>query len=168
MNDIKNFLKACDLFGTTFTFKYKNKEKYQTSLGGLFNILFILLTIFIGIYYFIPFCYRKNYSIVYYTMSLSSTEKVSFQEAQTNIAVGLTCEGNPNEKISFSDLLTLTVRYNKYVKKMDGSFHKNRYVLNMHQCTYSDFYDKYNKQFDYLGLNKYYCFDDNNYSIEGG
>ena len=167
MDNIKNFLKTCDLFGTTFTFRYKNKERYQTSLGGLFNLLFILLTLFIGIYYFIPFCNRKNYSIVYYTMNLSSTEKVSFQEAQTNIAVGLTCEENPNEKLFLSDLLSLRVRYNNYVKKRDGSFHKNRYVLNMHQCTYSDFYNKYNTQFDYLGLNKYYCFDNNDYSIEG-
>ena len=64
MQGIKKFLKGIDLFGITFTFRYKNSEKYQTAMGGLFNILFMILSLTLGIYYFIPFIKRKNYAIV--------------------------------------------------------------------------------------------------------
>ena len=167
MHEIKKFLRTVDLFGITFTFRYKNKEKYQTSLGGLFNIFFIILTLTLGIYYFIPFINRKNYSIVYYTMNLSATKVINFQESKSNFAIGLTCEGNPNEKIPFTDLLRLESRYSKYIKSSNGSFVREREVLKTHSCTYADFYNKYDSQVDYLGLQRYQCIDDNNYSIEG-
>jgi hypothetical protein len=34
MNTIKKYLRGADLFGISFTFRYKNNEKYQTALGG--------------------------------------------------------------------------------------------------------------------------------------
>ena len=167
MKKIKSFLKTCDLFGITFTFRYKTKEKYQTSLGGIFNLLFLILVLSLGIYYFIPFCNRKNYSIVYYTMNLASTENINFKESKSNFAIGLTCEGNSKEKKAFTDLLKLEMRYSQYIKSLNGSFIRKRQFLQGHNCTYADFYNKYDKQFDYLGLQKYICINNNDYSIEG-
>ena len=40
MKSIKNFLITFDIFGITYAFRYKDKEKYQTSLGGLVVIFF--------------------------------------------------------------------------------------------------------------------------------
>ena len=167
MKIIKDFLKTCDLFGITYTFRYKSKEKYQTSFGGLFNLLYIILVISLGIYYFIPFFNRKNYSVVYYTMNLASTENINFQKSKSNFAFGITCEGNPKEKLSFTDLLRIEMRYSQYIKSLDGSFERRRKFLEGHNCTYADFYNKYDKQFDYLGLQNYICLNDNDYSIEG-
>ena len=167
MKGIKKFLREIDLFGITFTFRYKNDEKYQTPFGGLFNILFMILALSLGIYYFIPFIKRKNYAIVYYTMNLSTTEEVNFSKSKSNFAIGLTCQGNPKEKIPFTDLLRLQIRYTKYIKSNNGSFEYNRKILQTHSCTYEDFYNKYNAQFDYLALQNYECINDNDYSIEG-
>ena len=167
MKIIKDFLRTCDLFGITLTFRYKNKESYQTTLGGLFNLLFLILVLSLGIYYFIPFYKRKNYSIVYYTMNLANTQKINFKELKSNFALGLTCEGNPKEKIHFNDLLRIEMRYSQYIKSLNGSFVRERTILKGHNCTYDDFYNKYDKQVDYLGLQKYQCINDNEYSIEG-
>ena len=41
METINYFLSAIDIFGTTYSFRYKQKERYQTVLGG-----FILIIIF--------------------------------------------------------------------------------------------------------------------------
>ena len=74
MEILKNFLRTIDIFGTTYSFKYKQKERYQTVLGGFILILFLVLLLAFGIYYFIPFTKRKNYAIVYYSMNLAVTE----------------------------------------------------------------------------------------------
>ena len=88
MKSFKNFLKAIDIFGITFSFRYKDKERYKTVIGGLIIILFLILVLGVGIYYFIPFINRENYTIVYYTMNLASTEEVSMFQSYSNIAVG--------------------------------------------------------------------------------
>ena len=137
MHGIKKFLRSIDLFGVTFSFRYKTKEKYQTSLGGLFIILFIILTL------------------------------INFKESKSNFAIGLSCSGNPKEKLSFRDLLKLEIRYTKYIKYPNSSYIYDRKILSSHSCTYADFYNKYDKQVDYLGLQNYECIDDNDYSIEG-
>ena len=75
MEKIIDLIKELDIYGITYSFRYKNKERYQTALGGIIVILFFILVIVLGIYYFIPFANRKNYTIVYYTMNLASTEE---------------------------------------------------------------------------------------------
>ena len=57
---ILSFFRSIDLFGVTFSFRYKTKEKYQTALGGFFVLLFVILALGMGIYYFIPFINRKT------------------------------------------------------------------------------------------------------------
>ena len=56
-----------------------------------------------GIYYFIPFMDRKNYTIVYYTMNLAATEEVSLFASESNFVVGLNCEFNKDEKQIITD-----------------------------------------------------------------
>ena len=40
MNAIKKFLTMVDIFGVNYNFRYKDKEKYQTPLGGFILLLF--------------------------------------------------------------------------------------------------------------------------------
>ena len=144
MKKIKSFLRSIDIFGTTFSFRYKDRERYQTIEGGIIIILFIILVLIVGIYYFIPFLHRKNYNIVYYTMNLAATEEVNLFRSESNFAIGVFCEKNVNEKLSVHDLLEMKSSYTSYVK-IDGNRNKYYKELKTHKCTYEDFYNKYNK-----------------------
>ena len=167
MKDIKRFLKKFDIFGINFTFRYKDKEAYQTVIGGFFSILFLIAALFMGIYYFIPFVNRKNYTIVYYTMNLASTEEVSLFASESNFAFGLSCENNDKETKKIEDLLYIQSKYVYYIKNMNGSFHKDPRELKTNKCTYEDFYNKYDSQFDYLTLSNLECMENKDISVQG-
>jgi len=167
MDAIKNFFTTVDIFGITYSFRYKGKEKYQTAFGGFIVIIFLILVLVMGIYYFIPFINRKNYTIVYYTMNLAKTEEVSLFASESNFAFGLICEDNKNEKYDIYELLDLKTRYVIYIKSRDGTYKKDPKTIETHLCTYEDFYNKYDAQFDYLNLNTYACVGNKEDTIQG-
>ena len=167
MSAIKSFFTMVDIFGVNYNFRYKDKEKYQTALGGFIVILFVIAAITMAIYYFIPFVNRKNYTIVYYTMNLAKTEEVDLFASESNFAVGLICEKNKKETRKIDELLDLKSRYVEYVKSRDGNYAKNPKETNIHLCTYDDFYNKYDAQFDYLSLQTYYCVGNKEFTIQG-
>ena len=100
-------------------------------------------------------------------MNLASTEEVDLFTSESNVAFGLTCESNSNEKLKINDLLDLQTKFIIYKKSMDGSYNKDPFDIDTHSCTYSDFFNKYDKQVDYLGLNKFQCMTKENYVIQG-
>ena len=167
MKTIKNFFTALDIFGVTYGFRYKDKEKFQTAVGGFFVLLFFALVIGMGIYYFIPFINRKNYTIVYYTMNLAATEEVNLFASESNFAVGLNCENNDKEYRKINEIFNLKSRYVLYIKSRDGTYHKDATNLDTHKCTYDDFYNKYNSNMDYLGVSNFDCVKDKDVSIQG-
>ena len=167
MSAIKKFFTMIDIFGVNYNFRYKEKEKYQTALGGFIIILFAILAITMVIYYFIPFINRKNYTIVYYTMNLAKTEQVDLFASESNFAVGLICEKNKKETKKIEELLDLKSRYVEYVKSRDGNYVKNPQDTKIHLCTYDDFYNKYDAQFDYLSLQTYHCVGNKQFTIQG-
>ena len=167
MRTLKKYLSKIDIFGINFTFKYREKEVYQTAMGGFIFFLFLIALIVMGIYYFIPFVNRKNYTIVYYTMNLASTEEVHLFSSESNIAYGLSCEENEDETKKIEDLLYLETKYVYFIKNLDGSYKKDPRNLVTKKCTYNDFYNKYNSQFDYLGLSNFECMQDKDMSVQG-
>ena len=167
MKSIEKFLTMIDIFGVSYNFRYKDKEKFQTSLGGFILILFGVLAIAMAIYYFIPFINRKNYTIVYYTMNLAKTEEVDLFASDSNFALGLSCESNKAEKYNVYELLDLKSRYVQYIKSRDGTFEKKAKYFEIHRCTYDDFYNKYDAQFDYLNLHTYDCIVAKEDTIQG-
>ena len=167
MRTLKKYLSKIDIFGINFTFKYREKEVYQTAMGGFIFFLFLIALIVMGIYYFIPFVNRKNYTIVYYTMNLASTEEVHLFSSESNIAYGLSCEENEDETKKIEDLLYLETKYVYFIKNLDGSYKKQPRNLVTKKCTYNDFYNKYNSQFDYLGLSNFECMQDKDMSVQG-
>ena len=167
MKLIKDFLRKIDVFGVTYSFRYKSKEKYSTSLGGLFVFLFSILACYMGIYYFIPFYKRKNFTIVYYTMNLPYTETIKLKESKAAFAIGLDCEEKRDIGIRKNDVFELEINYILYVKELDGSYHKEKTLLSHHPCVYSDFYNKYNDSMDYLDLKIYRCLDDYDHTLQG-
>ena len=171
MKYIKNALRKIDVFGVTYTFKYKSKEKYETSLGGLFVLLFSVIACYMGIYYFIPFYKRKNFTILYYTMNLPYTETVNLKKSNAAFAIGINCDESAHKQypigISRDDVFNFEIKHVLYIKAMDGSFHKEKTDLSSHPCNYADFYYKYNDSIDYLNLKTYRCLDDYGNSIQG-
>ena len=87
-------LAKLDIFGVPFSFKFNKKESYSTSLGGLFIILFTILSLYLGISHLIAFVQRDNFAIIYYTMNIPITEQIVFKESQAAIAFGFDCQKN--------------------------------------------------------------------------
>ena len=166
MKGFKRILKRFDLFGISFIFKYQNEDKYSTSLGGFFSIAYSLLVLLVGIYYFIPFFRRKNFSIVYYSINLSSTEQINLKKSKTAFSVGLECDiGQDGTKVE--DILNLSFQYVIYTKTIDGKTNKTKINLSAHPCNYSDFYYYYNDSLDRLNMNTFFCLDKMDNNIEG-
>ena len=166
MKEIKYFLKKFDIFAVPFSFRYNNEDKYSTSLGGLFFIAFCAVVTGVGIYYFIPFFKRKNFSIVYYSMNLPDTEQIRLKDSKTSFGVGFECEvGNDGTKAE--DILDLSLKYYTFRKDKDGNKIKTYDVLSTHPCNYSDFYNSYNDSVDLLGMDAYHCLDKTDDVIEG-
>ena len=167
MKAIKHFIKSFDFFDVFFSFSYKNEKKYSTLLGGIVFILFFILSLSIGIYYFIPFVKRENFSIIYYTMILDKSETIIFPETKSTLATGLGCDVDENDGTRGEDLFELKINYVTYNNDLEGKKIKSRETIYSHPCTYEDFYNNNNETFDKLKINKYQCFDKINYEIEG-
>ena len=163
---IKQILKKFDFFGVPFSFRYQAEDKYTTSLGGFFFIAFCVAVVTIMIYYFIPFFNRKNFSIVYYSMNLSSTEQIKLQDSKTTFSFGLDCEVD-RDGTKVEDLLKLETQYLIYKKDREGKKNKIYNKLSTHPCNYADFYNSYNDTLDILNLNKFHCLDKTDDVIEG-
>ena len=100
MQCIKGFLQKIDVFGVSYSFKHKKSEKYNTSLGGFIFLLFIVVVIIFGIYYFIPFYNRKNFSIIYYSMNMPVTDTIKLSESKASFAIGLECPFEEKTQVS--------------------------------------------------------------------
>ena len=165
MKGIKNILKKIDIFGSPFNFKYKSKDRYSTSFGGLFIVIFFIIALTFGIYYFIPFYKRKNLSIIYYTMNIAKTEKIRLKDSQAAFYIGLDCDDKTEIKVA--DILKLEMKYVNYIKNNKEKYDKNKMPISSHNCKKEDFYNNYNNSFEYLNLNQYQCLDDYDHNIEG-
>ncbi len=52
---IKGFIKKVDLFGVSFSFKYKCEEKYSTYTGGIICLIFCICSIIYCLINFVLF-----------------------------------------------------------------------------------------------------------------
>ena len=166
MKAIKSILKKFDVFGVPFSFRYKNQEKYNTSLGGFFFFIFCIIALTVGIYYFIPFISRKHYSLVYYSMTLPTAETIKLKESKAAFAVGFDCKVAA-DGTKVEDILQLKLNYFIYRKYSNGTRKKFPQTLSSHKCTYKDFYNQYNFTFDLLNLKTFECLDNTDHIIKG-
>ena len=164
MKSIKKLLRKVDVFGVPYNFKYESHEKYTTALGGLVVLLFFWVALFFGIYYFIPFYNRKNYTTVYFTLTMPQTEQVSFVQSETAFAIGLNCWTASDGTVG-DDLFRVEHKFIYY--KLEDEYKKNINILGTHKCTKADFYNKYDETFDGSYIYNYQCLNDNSQIIEG-
>jgi len=167
MKCIKGFLQRIDVFGVPYSFKYKKHEKYNTSLGGFISLLFIVAVLIFGIYFFIPFYNRKNFSIIYYSMNMPVTEIIKLSESKASLAIGIECPFEEKTQVSGKDLFDLQFAYIVYTTDHEGKKNKVKNKLSSHPCTYADFYNNFNDSFDFAGLNQFECLDKKDNSLQG-
>ena len=165
MKTIKKFLRKLDLSGLPFTFKYKSKEKYSTSLGGFILILFSLLVLYFGIFYLVEFINKKNFTTIYYTANMAQTEIIKLQKSKVAVGFGLDCQNNGKYKAQ--DLFKLEAKFVNYTKDSDEVYTKKKTVLSTHYCSYNDFFNEHDDYFDRIGADKYQCLDDYNFELVG-
>ena len=167
MKVIKQLLRKVDSFAVPLSFRYKNDDIFSTSFGGFITILFGIISLSLGIYYFIPFINRKNYTLVYYSMKLPTTDKIKLSDSKATFALGLECKPDTKKNITAEDLLQLQYKFFIYSKSSNGTRSKVGETLATHKCTYADFYNEYNDTFDILNLQNLECLDKKNHVIEG-
>ena len=165
MKTVCGFLKVIDFFGVPYNFKYQAKENFTTSLGGIISIIFVVVCIALGIYNFIPFYNRKNFTTIYYTLKLPETEKVYFDKSKMAFSIGLNCwTGNDGTKAD--DLFDVIHKY-IYWDVQNGEYVRKIEYIETHTCTYTDFFNDFNKAFDDSKIYSYQCLDDLSRTIEG-
>ena len=165
MESINEFIRSLDCFGVSYSFKYKSKEKYTTSLGGIITLLFIALCLAEGIYNFIPFYNKKNFTTIYYILKLAQTEQIFFDKSKMAFSIGLNCwTGYDGTKAE--DLFDIKYKY-IYWDVQDGEYVRKTDFVGTHTCTYADFFNSFNKSFDDCKVYSYQCLDELSRSIEG-
>ena len=165
MKAISDFLRKFDSFGVTLNFKYKSKERYTTGLGGIVTLLFIALTLIVGIYNFIPFYNRKNFTTIHYTLKLAETEQIYFDKSKVAFSIGLNCR-QAYDGTKAEDLFDVLHKY-IYWDIQNGEWARKIEDLGIHPCTHADFYNDFNKSFNESGVFNYYCLDDLSRGMEG-
>ena len=165
METIKSILRKIDLFGVPFSFKYQSEEKFTTVFGGLVVTFFSLFSLMMGIYYFIPFYNRKNFTTVYYTLSTSQAERVSFSNSKSTVSLGLNC-WTGSDGTTADELFKLDLKYFFWYYQ-DGEYKRNITTLKSHFCTKDDFYNQFDETFEASQIYKYQCLDDPTITIEG-
>ena len=166
LEKLMDFLTQFDYFGVVFNFNYLSQEKYRSATGGISFIIFSLLAITYGIITAVPLLKRENMSIIYYTMQTFETDAMNFKKFSTNFAAGVaTCYSLKNID-DFWKYFTLQVNHIRSVKE-DGKIVKYKTVVPTRLCNYGDFYNNMNESFDFIGLDKFYCPVEQNYTIQG-
>ena len=163
MKKLKTFLKKIDSFGVPYSFRYKTKENYRTSIGGLIHIIFCIFLISFTIYYFVPFSKMKNFSTIYYSMSIPNGERINLKQSKIPISFGLICDNNTDvfsENIFELDAKFIIIKsYPKYSKSISN--------IGTHKCTLEDINDEHDDFFIKLNLTNYKCLDNKDFNIEG-
>ena len=165
MECITSKLRKLDVFGVPYSFKYKSEENYTSSVGGLVFLLFAILCLAFGIYYFIPFYNRKNFTAYYYTLSTPQADMISFSESKTAMAFGLHC-WTANDGTTADKLFRVDFKY-IYWKYEDNDYKRTISTLGSHPCTKKDFYNQFNEAFDMSEIYDYECLDDPSITVEG-
>jgi hypothetical protein len=98
-NKIGKVLKKIDYFGIQFNFHYKGRDKYNTILGGIAFIIFMMITIFYIIYSLFSFINRKIFTVTYYDILTREAKKIDFEKFSLNFAYGLTCSGYSSQEL---------------------------------------------------------------------
>ena len=117
LKNFKEFFRNFDYFGVQFYFHYKSKEKYHSLTGGIAFLIFLIIGISYSVINAIPLVKRQKMNIIYYTMELSKTDIINFENYSNNVALGIsTCE-NIRDPSEFWEVFKLDINHVQYLKE---------------------------------------------------
>ena len=167
----KSFWKKCetkirkfDYFGVQFFFHYKDYKKYQSVIGGLTFVIYLLIGIIYISINMNGFINRKNLNIIFYDKQIDITNQIQFSNYSSIFSYGVECDDLTT--ISIFDYISLDLNY-VILNKTDGIYLKTKYPILSELCTKSDFFNEFNLSFEYNNLEKYYCPKQKDYVMEG-
>jgi hypothetical protein len=172
MKRINNFFEFVDRFNIPISLRYKDDDNYSTLLGGIVSLSIILIALGFGIYYFIPFAKKENYSLYYYTINLKRTEEINLFKSKTALAFKFDSSNHNNEEryknLTLDELLELEVEYKIKLEKKDVENKTN--IINTHKCNISDFHNdrKLINSEEEKKLASFTCIDDLNKVVKNG
>ena len=121
---IKNFFRENDIFAVSFTFRYKKEDKFSTWQGGIITFIIVAIYLFFGIYYFIPFFKKKNFTLFYNTINLKDASPIILDIDSSNFSIGLECGKNKTEELNeLKEYLDFKVLYHS--KQENNSIEPN-------------------------------------------
>ena len=133
------FLKTFDYFGVNFSFKIKDREKYQSSFGGLVFILFLALVIVYIVITFQIFLRREVYTINNSITVLKPAPQIGFQNNSFSLAISLVNDDDtfPDPSILnyFNLSITNTILQNSF---------KTKTLIPKKNCELTDFFNQLN------------------------
>ena len=157
-------IKQFDYFGVQFFFHYKDYKKYQSLIGGISFIIYLLIGIIYISINLNGFINRKNYNIIFYDKQIDKTHQIQFSNYSSIFSYGVECDDITDSEIF--DYISLELNY-VIINKTDGIFLKTKYPISSELCTKSDFFNQFNSSFDNNNLANYYCPTEKNYVMEG-
>ena len=129
----KNFLRESDSFGIAFTFRYKKEDKFSTWQGGIITFIIVIIYLFFGIYYFIPFVRKKNFTSFYNTINIQHPNEYMLEIDISSFNFSLDCGNQQQEKIN--KYFDFRAKY--YYKKKNNSSG----IYNLIKTFYYNHYD---------------------------
>jgi len=162
-----NFLRYFDYFGVVFTFRYKDKDSYQSRFGGGVFIFFLIFSILYFLITFLDFCTRQVYQINYSVTVFDKAPEINFKDSSFYFAYGLQYDNDTFPDSSILNLINHKITLNRIVNS--NSENKNKTSISTKICEYKDFSGLVdNKSFNSLKLDKFLCpIIDNKASIQG-
>ena len=160
----KQTIKKLDYFGVQFFFHYKDYKKYQSVIGGLTFVIYILLSIIYVSININGFINRKNLNIIFYDKQIDITNPIQFSNYSSIFSFGVECDDLSSNSIF--DYISLELNY-VILNKTEGIYLKKKYPILSGLCTKSDFFNEFNSSFEYNNLGKYYCPKEKDYIMAG-
>jgi hypothetical protein len=159
-----NLIKKCDYFGVTFNFHYKSKEKFRSVTGGIVFLLFLAIAMTYVIINLKSLLKREHMQIISYKTITPSTDKINFKNYSLTQAFGISCSDiYKNQEMEYFKIDANHV----ILTKNNGIINKEKTKLNFSYCKNENFYNLFNNSFEKHGLNKIFCFTDNNITVSG-
>ena len=160
-------LRKIDLFRVSFAFKYMNKEKYATSVGGFVTLIFCGVLAWIFVINIIPFFKKKNFNLQDYIVNTHETEELNLIDSPTAFAIGFDCPVDSRTQIRAEDLFDLNVSFITYTKDNKGNRNKTIDKVETHNCNENDFHNEHNESFKLLNINNLQCLNQKEEKLEG-
>ena len=147
------FLKTFDYFGVNFSFKIKDKEKYQSSFGGLIFILFLALVLIYIVITFLIFLRREVYNINNSITVIKPAPQIGFQNTSFSIGFALVYDDDTFPDPSILNYFNLSI-----TNTMLQNSVKTKTLIPYKKCELTDFYNQLNtSEFNFLKLSNFTC-----------